>query len=364
MADFKDELSPQLVARIAGDLSTPSTLSTQPSSFDAAEFTRLAVDGLDDLELKQRVTLIAQALAATMPSDPQDADRVIGAALQADGLHGWASMPVNEYVATALLDAPEVALPLLGALTSRYTAEFAVRPFIETHYDRTMEQLRTWATDPDEHLRRLVSEGTRPRLPWGGRLRCFIEDPTDTLGLLDTLHNDESLYVRRSVANHLNDISKDHPDIALSTARRWAATSTQGDYVVRHALRSLVKQGDPEALAILGFDYDAPVELTDLTCTPSTVEIGESVTVSFTLLASTDTKAAVDYVVHYQGARGLKAGKVFKLTVRDLPAGEPVQFSRKHAFRHVSIRTIVPGPHRIGIQVNGRVLGETEIEVR
>lgn len=363
MADFKDELSPELVGRLADAFSEVS------GSFDSADFQQRAVSGLDGLELKARVTWIARALAEVLPASPDDAARLIQHAVDNDNqdgkgnLQGWASMAVNEYIATAMLDRPDIALPLLGTLTAHYTAEFAIRPFIDAHYDTTMEQLKAWTTSADEHVRRLVSEGTRPRLPWGRRLYQFIDDPTDSLALLEPLVNDNSLYVRRSVANHLNDISKDHPGLVLDTARRWAGESTQGDFVVRHGLRTLIKRGDPGALAILGFDHDAPIELTELSCSPSAITIGETTTISFTLHASAPTKAAIDYLVHYQGAHGAKAGKVFKLTVRDLPAGEPVSFSRRHAFKHVSIRTIRPGPHRIEIQANGRILGATTVDV-
>lgn len=288
MADFKDELSPELVGRLADAFSDVS------GSFDSADFQQRAVSGLDGLELKARVTWIARALAEVLPASPDDAARLIQHAVDNDNqdgkgnLQGWASMAVNEYIATAMLDRPDIALPLLGTLTSHYTAEFA---------------------------------------------------------------------------NHLNDISKDHPGLVLDTARRWAGESTQGDFVVRHGLRTLIKRGDPGALAILGFDHDAPIELTELSCSPSAITIGETTTISFTLHASAPTKAAIDYLVHYQGAHGAKAGKVFKLTVRDLPAGEPVSFSRRHAFKHVSIRTIRPGPHRIEIQANGRILGATTVDV-
>ena len=357
MADFKEELSPALITRLGGELADASP------AFDRAEFERLATSGLAERELKARMDWIAGALATTMPSAPEEASHVIRSALDGGGLNGWASMPVNAYVSTTMIDQPEIALPLLALLTSRYTAEFAIRPFIDAHYDLTMDHLKKWTNHPNEHVRRLVSEGTRPRLPWAGQLSRFIADPTPTLALLDSLVNDESLYVRRSVANHLNDISKDHPDLVLDTAARWLRGSTRGDYVVRHGLRTLVKRGDPAALAILGVDHNAPIEITDLACSPSTIAIGEATTVSFTLLAPEGTKAVIDYLVHYQGARGPKSGKVFKLTVRDLPAGEAVNFSRQHRFDHVSIRTIYPGPHRIEVQVNGRILGETMVTV-
>ncbi|MDN5719889.1 MAG: DNA alkylation repair protein [Corynebacterium sp.] len=373
---FKDYLSPELVTGIGAAFAAASP------TFDRAAFENLALSGLADLELKARSAQIAAALAATLPASGDDKDNaqdaegaadVVRRVLRAGGQDGtatalpeWAGMPVNDYVAVAMADRPDVALPLLADLTSHHTAEFAIRPFILNHYETTMAHLRTWVDSPDEHVRRLVSEGTRPRLPWAGRLPRFIADPSDALELLEGLVNDGSLYVRRSVANHLNDIAKDHPELALETARRWAEASTQGDFVVRHSLRTLIKRGDPRALAILGFDPDAPVELLELSCSPSTIAIGEATTLSFTLradAATAPTRAAVDYVVHYQGARGPKAGKVFKLTVRDLPPGQAVQFSRRHAFAHVSIRTIHPGPHRIEVQVNGRVLGGTTVHV-
>ena len=357
MADFKNVLSPELITRLGSELAGAS------ASFDRARFEQLAGEGLEDFELMGRVDRIARALCATMPASAEVADREIRTVLDNGGLQGWASMPVNAYIAVAMLDRPDIGLPLLATLTSRYTAEFSVRPFIDAHYDFTMDCFRTWTMDPDEHVRRLVSEGTRPRLPWGKRLHRFIDDPSDALALLNLLMDDDSLYVRRSVANHLNDIAKDHPDLVLESARRWSTTTTQGDFVVRHGLRTLIKRGDPGALAILGFDYDAPIEISDFDCSPSTIAIGESITIGFTLLAATETRAAIDYVIHYQGARGQKAGKVFKLTVRDLPAGQPVHFTREHRFEHISIRRIHPGPHRIEVHVNGRVLCGTDVMV-
>ncbi len=363
MADFKDELSPELVARLGDELASGARSAGLSPSFDQATFEELAVTGLDKLELKARTDWIARALAATLPPAPEEADRIVRAVLEHGGLYGWASMPINAYVALAMLNRPDIALPLLAALTPRYTAEFAIRPFIEAHYEFTMEQLRGWTSHPDEHVRRLVSEGSRPRLPWGARLTRFITDPSPTLELLKLLVNDESIYVRRSVANHLNDISKDHPALALDTATRWSRSSTRGDFVVRHSLRTLIKQGHPAALAILGFDSDAPIELIDLTCSPSTIVIGEATTISFTLRATHGARTVIDYLVHYQGVRGPKAGKVFKLTTRHLPAAEALDFSRRHKFEHVSIRTIHPGPHRIEIQANGRILGATVVNV-
>ena len=357
MADFKDHLSPELVTRLG------EQLSAADGSFDRERFEALACEGLEVLEMKARTMHIARALGQTLPKDPHQVAVAIRRSLAAGGLDGWDSMPVNEYVASDMLDVPELGLGLLAELTSRYTAEFAIRPFIIHRYEATMPVLHRWLTSPDEHVRRLVSEGSRPRLPWGQRLTRFIEDPRPGLELIEQLVNDESLYVRRSVANHLNDIAKDHPALVVDTARRWQDISVQGDFIVRHGLRTLVKRGDPAALRILGFDADAQIELDGLRAVPASNGIGGETTIEFALSSARDVRAAIDYVVHYQGANGVKAGKVFKLTTRDLVAGTPMTITKRHRFVHTSTRRIFPGPHIIDIQVNGRVLGSVFVDI-
>jgi 3-methyladenine DNA glycosylase AlkC len=187
----------------------------------------------------------------------------------------------------------------------------------------TFAYLHRWARDPDEHVRRLVSEGTRPRLPWAGRLRGLIADPSPTIPLLDALFDDPSAYVRRSVANHLNDIARDHPAVALACARRWLATgSDRATWVARRGLRTLIKGGDPAALALLGFDHGAAVSLEALAVTPARLPVGGEVTIAFTLAAPDGpARTVVDYVVHHAGARGARRPKVFKLTTRTIHPG-------------------------------------------
>jgi 3-methyladenine DNA glycosylase AlkC len=156
------------------------------------------------------------------------------------------TLPCGYHVAAHGIDTPDRALPTLAALSPRFSSEWPTRSFIERHPDTTFEYLHRWAGDPDEHIRRLVSEGTRPRLPWAPLLRGLIADPTPSVALLDRLHDDPSEYVRRSVANHLNDISRDHPDLAVTMARRWAATgSDRTAWVIRHGVRTVTKLGHP-----------------------------------------------------------------------------------------------------------------------
>lgn len=379
--DFKDRISPRAVEELG------SALSEAWSGFPQAEFIDRAQDGLTGLELKARVCQVSDALREAMPRDFERAAEVVRAAVALPAFDGWIVYPVDDWVARAGIEDPDTALPLLGELTSLWSAEFAIRPFIEAHPERTFEEFDLWIEGRDEHRRRLVSEGSRPRLPWGRRLQAFIADPRPTIALLDRLVDDPSAYVRRSVANHLNDISKDHPDLALETAEGWlaAAEATErrpapsglGDdgepesgpdparrkWVVSHGLRSMVKDGDPEALRLLGFDPDARLSLTAFSVTPHRIEIGEAVTIEFALTAEQLTPAMVDYRVHHAGATTVRKPKVFKLKRTVLEPGVATEFHREHSIREVSVRRIHPGPHLIEVQVNGKVLAAASVQV-
>lgn len=359
MADIKDEISPALAARLARELA-----GAWPA-FPRRRFTQRLAVVLAPLALKARVDLLADRLADALPERFDHAAEVLWRSLDSATFTGWMTWPCTTFVARAGIDAPDVALPLLAGLTPRWSSEFAVRPFIERHAEATYAHLRRWADDPDEHVRRLVSEGTRPRLPWGARLRGLVADPSPNIELLDRLVDDPSVYVRRSVANHLNDIAKDHPDVALALARRWQPRGEAPAWVVRHGLRTLVKRGDPEALAVLGATPDADVRLAALVVDRDTIAIGDEVTFTFTLEVLGDEAAdvVVDYRVHYVGADGRARPRVFKLTRRRLAPGVAARITRRHRFEHVSIRQIHPGRHVIDVQVNGRVLGAVEVAV-
>ena len=360
MAAFKDQFNVDLVRALAAELRRAWP------DFPVARLTRGITAALDPLELLARSDLIADRLAGTLPAGFPEAAAVLWHALESPTFTGWMTLPCGTYVAKHGLDEPAVALPLLAGLTPRWSSEATIRPFIEHHPELTYDFLHRWCQDEDEHVRRLVSEGTRPRLPWAPLLRGLIRDPGPNLPLLEALVDDPSAYVRRSVANHLNDISKDHPDIALDLAERWADRSDHAGWVVRHGIRTLVKKGNRRALALLGADTETPVELVALTVDRDPVLIGESVTFGFTLRlpdGQTPADAIIDYRVHYVGTRGAKAPKVFKLTRRRLEPGQPVAISRAHSFEHVSIRRIHPGRHRIDIQVNGTVLGSVDFDV-
>jgi 3-methyladenine DNA glycosylase AlkC len=322
------------------------------------------LDGLEDLELTPRARQVSDALAETLPEDRRHAMEIITASLgpeiesaELTGMEPFRYLPFVFFVANHGLDHFDTAIAAQYELTKRFTAEFSIRAYLDRYPERTLEQLHVWATDDNVHVRRLVSEGTRPRLPWAPRLRRFQEDPRPVIGLLEMLKDDEEEYVRRSVANNLNDISKDRPALAVETAARWWSDDSDTRRMVRHGLRTLIKAGDRDALAILGFGSDSPVQLQAVTIEPAEVHIGESVriTADFDNPSNSQGEALVDFVVHFIKASGALIPKVFKGGERSVPAGESTRVSKLVSVAQHSTRTHYPGVHKVDIQINGTI---------
>ncbi|MCC7441849.1 MAG: DNA alkylation repair protein [Bdellovibrionales bacterium] len=357
---FKHWISPELLSRMG------AALREAHPPFDSASLHALAPH-LAPLELKDRVKLVAAELQRLLPEPFPRGVGVLLKSLNAGTLKGFDLWPYTEWVQTQGL-APEhfePAMRALHALTRRFTAEFAVRPFLIRHPERTLRLLAVWAGDSDEHVRRLVSEGSRPRLPWGERIPAFVKDPSPTLPLLDRLKHDSSEYVRRSVANHLNDISKDHPEVTLRVLKRWLREASATERatmipLVKHAARTLVKAGRPEALALLGVDTRRRAALAPLRLTLSKrrVSVGESLGFRFELRSRSKKpqKLIVDYVIHHAKARGHTTPKVFKLKTLTLAPGQNLPIEKNHRLKPVTVRAYHPGRHRVEIQVNGRIL--------
>ncbi|HEX4358284.1 MAG TPA: DNA alkylation repair protein [Pseudonocardia sp.] len=329
---------------------------------------RRALAALPGQALAERARAVRDALLADLPGGFRPFASVVDRALADRAFTGWMIWPVSEAVA-ALAARPgagdefEAGLALLARLTGRLTGEFAIRTFLDADLDRTLGVVRSWTGHADEHVRRLASEGTRPRLPWARRVRAITDRPDAALGLLDALYRDESEYVRRSVANHLNDVSRLDAALATGTARRWlAAPDGHTGAVVRHALRSLVKAGDPDALALLGFEPPAGIVLSVFALTGSTVELGGGLGFAFSVAnhGAEPARLAIDYVIHHRKANGTLAPKVFKLTTRTLDPGAAATIERTHSFRPISTRRYYPGEHAVEIQVNGTRLGRHE----
>ena len=357
--------------------------------FDLKRFEAQAATGLENLEFKARAMQLADAFEATLPDDFNAACETLEASLapplaldaqgepmklgeaQADsGIAGWALWAAGEFVARrGVRDAVHAqrGLACLHAVTQRFTAEFSIRAFIQQAHEPTMARLRRWAVDENHHVRRLVSEGTRPRLPWAPVLRDFVADPSPILPLLEALKDDPSDYVRRSVANNLNDIAKDHPDLVVRIAQRWWADATDDrQRLVRHALRTLVKRGHAGALAVLGYDPAAPVVVDRVVVEPPVGVIGQRVRVAVDLRTDgpAPTPALVDLVVGFVKADGSVRPKVFKGAALHLEPGVVQQVGKTISLRQHTTRTHHPGTHTVAVQVNGRTVGQlTPFEV-
>jgi len=362
---LKDFINAELVAQIAGRIA-----AVHPP-FAAAAFTAAVVADLDKLELKARHRLIAAKLREFLPADYPAALRILLAMLtrESDEPRGKGAglrlMAIPAFVEVYGVDFPRESLEAMPVITRVSSCEFAIRPFLVAHPQATLARLQLWTAHDDENLRRLASEGSRPRLPWAPPLRQFIADPSPTLSLLERLKDDPSLYVRRSAANHLNDISKDHPERVLERMAAWKkGASAERLWLISHALRTLVKRGDARALAILGYG-EANVELLGLELEPALLQFGSQLEFSFELLnrGRAEANLMIDFVMRFRKANGKTAPKVFKLKQARLAAGETLLIKKKLAIKPLSTRRYYPGRQRLEIQVNGRVLGGADFEL-
>jgi 3-methyladenine DNA glycosylase AlkC len=358
-ATLKSFLGADVVRRIA------AMIAAAEPGFPAAAFEADATRGLAARELLARGEHVARALRAHLPGDVAAAldvlVRSLGPELPVEGTEGqgmapFLYLPHVAFVRAHGLEAFDAAMRAQHALTRRFTAEWSIRPFLERAPARTLAVLREWARDPSPHVRRLVSEGTRPRLPWAPRLRRFVDDPRAALALLELLRDDPSPYVRRSVANHLNDVGKDHPELLLETARRWlAGAGEERRRLVAHALRSLARRGDSRALALLGHGARPRISLRDVRIAPARVRIGEAVRIEAGVAsrARAPQALAVNLAVHFVKARGEVRPKVFRLRAVSLPAGGEVRVGRTVSLAQLSTRRHHPGVHRVAFVVNG-----------
>ena len=364
---LKNYYGPEVPARIA------RMIREVDRDFDEDAFLADALDGYQALELTPRAWQIAHALGRHLPQDYERAIEILigslGPKLEAAELTGmdvFVYLPHVFFVAKFGVDHFDVSMRAQYELTQRFTAEYSIRVFLERYPQRTLARLREWALDSNVHVRRLVSEGTRPRLPWAPRLRDFQDDPRPVLELLDLLKDDPELLVRRSVANNLNDIGKDNPAALVETCRRWMRDATpERSWLVRHALRSAVKRGEPEALEILGFVPATGVRVREIHIAPPVVSIGESVTFSVELAneGSTTKQLLVELRVHFVKANGRPSPKVFALKELGLQPSGSARLTKTISLAQHTTRTHYPGQHRVEVVVNGRASGAAVFDV-
>jgi 3-methyladenine DNA glycosylase AlkC len=353
-------------------------------AFDRVRFEKLALKGLADLEMKARAMQIADALEATLPADfahaasiieaslapaPEGDDELLGFRSGDHGLAGWIGWPLGEFIArrgvASKADATR-ALTALHALTRRFTGEFAIRPLFLAHPDVVLATLQRWTTDPSPHVRRLASEGSRPRLPWGLQLKPLVADPTPTAPLLRALQDDRSVYVRRSVANHLNDIARDHPArFADWLDEHLPGAPPERRALLKHASRTLLKKGDTRVLKAWGLGAPLRGEVA-FAIAPENATIGGHVTLALTLrsTARKPQALAIDYVVHHVKANGSTSPKVFKGWQLVLAPRETRVLAKNHSLRPITTRVYHPGEHRVDVQVNGKPVASASFVLR
>lgn len=341
--------------------------------FDTAAFLRQIEPGYEGLELMQRGQRIAEALYAHLPADVPRALAVLTDSLDPPmGLDAkgepdagdrpysaFLYLPHSIYIAAHGLPFLDEAMRAQHALTQRFTAEFSLRPYLLHQREATLKHLHAWAQDDNAHVRRAASEGTRPRLPWAPRLHDFQKDPGLALPLLEALKDDPSSYVRRSVANHLGDIAKDHPGVATDTARNWLrGASADREALVRHGLRFLVKQGHAGALETLGVGHAVQLDVCAVRITPTQAAIGGKLRIEADLHNPTQRPQRVlaDLQVHYVKASGEASPKVFKLSTLELAPGETVTLGKTLSLAQMTTRTHYPGRHAVALLLNGRSL--------
>lgn len=371
MEPFKNVFSPEMVACIAGHL------EKHAPAFDRAGFEQQILNSLQSLEFKDRAQLIADTIHQALPAGHDERARILhailhpneeghsGADSNEDGLNGWAIQPLTMLVGQHGVEDFDRSLWLQKEMTKRSTSEFGIRYFLLADQERALKIMENWICDPNVHVRRLVSEGTRPRLPWAMQLPRLIDDPSPMLPVLTALRDDAEEYVRRSVANHLNDIAKDHPDLVADIAKDWLAGADKNrQRLVRHACRTLIKSGHKGTLEAFGLG--APkIAAPELEIRSPRVNYGSSLEFEADIVSNSKTAQSlvVDFLIHFRKANGKLAPKVFKLTKFDLGPGETKSIKRAHPIRPITTRKYYPGVQGLSLRINGMDFGYGEFEL-
>ncbi len=319
--------------------------------FDKKKFIQLVFDDtFADKEILGKMRHTTQCLRDTLPDSYKEAVDILKQA--APHAKGFEAMSLPDYVATYGLEDWDLSLPALYHFTKYSTSELAIRPFLAKDPEKVMALMIEWADDKNPKVRRFASEGCRPRLPWAMALPKLKKDPSLILPILEKLKNDESEDVRRSVANNLNDISKDNPEIVLGICERWHGQTTHTDKIVKHACRTMLKAGDKRALLIFGYSDPSTMSLANFKLEKTKIKIGENVRFSFDLRLKKKSKVRLEYAIFYVKAKGQLSKKVFKITENVYAPGTHA-ISRKHSLADMSTRKHFPGAHHLAVIVNG-----------
>jgi 3-methyladenine DNA glycosylase AlkC len=331
-------------------------------AFDKQRFLKLMQDeSFEKMELLDKMKHTTKCLFETLPKPYKKALETLKKA--APDVKGFEAMALPDFVATYGMDDWDLSLPALGHFTKYYSSELAIRPFLDKDPEKGMACMMVWAEDKNPKIRRLASEGCRPRLPWAMALPKFKKDPSLILPILEKLKDDSSEDVRRSVANNLNDISKDNPELALEICEKWHGQSETTDKIVKHACRTLLKAGDKRALALFGYGDPSLIGVENLSFDKKALKMGETLTFSFDITVAKKSKVRVEYAVYFVKAKGKLSKKVFQVIEREYEAGTH-SLTRKQSFQEQTTRKHYPGTHQISIIVNGEEKAKASFELK
>jgi len=327
------------------------------ADFNKKDFLLAAEENLDELALKQRLTRLSTVSRRYLPDNFRKAtDLLLDISPLMDSQ--LAALFVPEFIATYGLDDVEYSLAALAQATQYSSSEFAIREFLVRDFAAVMPCLNRWSEDENHHIRRLASEGSRPRLPWSFQLKNLMQDPRPAFDILNRLKSDPELYVRKSVANHLNDISKDNAEVMLDLVEGWDKSDIHTAWIIRHGCRSLLKAGHPRSFALFDFEGAVDVQMKSLKIEHQNLSLGETQEFSFNLSSNKNTpqKLAVDYAIYYRKKNGKQQPKVFKLKEVILAPNEEIHVGKRQKFENFTTRKHYSGEHGIEILVNGKVM--------
>ncbi len=355
---LKNMFGPAYYERLA------AALENVMPGFPLKKFVRENLTDIEQRELNARMRHTSRVMRGYLPEKFPAAVKVLRAVAEKMP-EGYTALLFPDFVGQFGQEHAALSLDALKFFTRFGSSEFAVREFFVRDATGTLAQMRDWSGDPCEHVRRLASESSRPRLPWSFRLDAVLRDPSVTRPILDALRNDPSAYVRKSVANHLNDISKDHPDYMTGVLRAWDLSDPHTAWIARHASRTLIKAGHAATLALFAFEKDTAVALEGFWLRPKTLILGGTLEFGFTLRSTKPTaqKLVIDYRLHYMKASGRSAPKVFKLKEATLPGGGTLEVTKRQTIQDFSTRKHHAGRHRLEVLVNGQSLGGGEFKL-
>lgn len=331
------------------------TIQAVYPAFQTEGFLKSVMDETwEGLALKERMRKISTSLGKYLPADYSEAIRILDDTAP-NCLQGLAGICFPDFVEVYGQDPAdwELSIAALARYTPYSTSEFAVRPFIINHEERMMAQMYAWSKHENEHLRRLASEGCRPQLPWGQSLPKYKKDPAPILPILTQLRADPSLYVRKSVANNLNDISKTHPELVAKLAREWYSKDEYTDWIIKHGCRTLLKKGHREVLDIFGYHDAAFIDVTGFRLEAKAISLGGDITFSFQIHTKEATKVRLEYGIDYVKANGKRNRKIFQISELSMKENESKSYTKKHAFEDLTTRKHYPGIHTVTLIING-----------